>query len=215
MADAESVHQPNPPDTDSSRPKTGVMREALTTLAIIASALVLAGGVIAFVFQSYQVSGESMQETLHNGDHLIIWKVPRTWARITGHPYVPQRGDIIVFNESAGGLDACGDDQARQLIKRVIGLPGDHVVVTKGAIEIFNKQYPRGFFPDRVLPYHNHITETTSGDINLTLAGDQIFVAGDNRGNSCDSRVFGPVNLSGIVGKLALRVLPIDGSKVF
>ncbi len=187
------------------------LHDIISIIVVLLSALVLAFGLISFVFQSYQVDGPSMQNTLHNGDHLIVWKVPRTWARITGHPYVPQRGDVIVFNEP--GLSAYGQSQDKQLIKRVIGLPGDRVVVKNGTITIYNKSHPNGFDPDKTLPYHN--TVYTAGNIDVTLTANQLFVCGDNRGDSLDSRVFGPIDINNVVGKLVVRVLPFNKAEVF
>jgi len=149
-----------------------------------------------------------MQNTLHNDDRLIVWKLPRTWARITGHQYVPKRGDIIIFTES--GLSNYGDTQdTKQLVKRVIGLPGDHVVVANGIITIFNKQHPKGFNPDKTLPYgKNNAIPSTDNDINITLGSHQLFVCGDNRGDSLDSRIFGPIQTNQVIGKLVTRIYP-------
>lgn len=153
-----------------------------------------------------------MQTTLQNADKLIIWKVPRSWANITRHPYIPQRGDVVVFDEP--GLNGDAPDKSKQLIKRVIGLPGDHVIIKNGNVTVYNKEHPTGFNPDRTLPYGNVIGETT-GDIDVTLGPTQIFVCGDNRPDSLDSRAFGPIEAKQIVGKLMLRVFPINNAKVF
>lgn len=184
------------------------LHDILSIAVVLLSALVLAFGLISFVFQSYQVDGPSMQNTLFNDDHLIVWKVPRTWARITGHPWVPKRGDIIVFNEP--GLAAYGQGQDKQLIKRVIGLPGDRVVVKDGVITIYDKQHPNGFEPDKSLPYAKQIPPVTSGNLDVTLTQDQLFVCGDNRSDSLDSRIFGPININNVVGQLVVRVLPLN-----
>jgi signal peptidase I len=175
--------------------------------------LVVALALILFVFQSYQVSGPSMQQTLHDQDRLIVWKLPRTWARITHHQYVPDRGDIVIFTES--GLAQYGQENTKQLIKRVIGLPGDRVVVAHNTITIFNKEHPEGFQPDKTLPYGANITEPAEQSIDVTLGKDQLFVCGDNRTNSLDSRFFGPIQTSQIIGKLALRVLPLTQAEKF
>lgn len=151
-----------------------------------------------------------MQNTLQNNDRLIVWKLPRTWARITGHAYIPKRGDIVVFTESAAGLESCGQFESKQVIKRVIGLPGDRVVVNNDVYTIFNKAHPNGFNPDKTLPYKGQVTQSTLGNLDITLGKDQIFVSGDNRTNSCDSRNFGPINANQISGKLALRLLPLN-----
>lgn len=188
------------------------LRELLSTIGILITALVVALLMISFVFRSYQVDGPSMQSTLQNNDKLIIWKVERTWALITGHAYIPGRGDVIVFNES--GLSQFGQSDSKQLIKRVIGLPGDRVVVKDGVYTIYNNQHPEGFNPDKVLPYGKNIY-VTSGSLDITLGKDQLFVSGDNRPDSLDSRAFGPIKADQIVGKLVLRVFPFNQAKVF
>lgn len=194
-----------------STPDSG-WKDLLQTIGILIMALVVALLMITFVFRSYQVDGPSMESTLQNTDKLIIWKVARSWAYITHHSYIPNRGDIIVFNES--GLSQFGQTDSKQLIKRVIGLPNDRVVVSNGMYTVYNQQNPRGFDPDKTLPYGKKISDT-SGNIDITLGKDQLFVSGDNRPDSLDSRLFGPINASQIVGKLVLRVFPINQAKVF
>jgi len=187
-------------------------RELGSTLLILATALVTALFIIFFVFRSYQVDGPSMESTLQNADKLIIWKVPRTWSSVTHHDYIPGRGDIIVFNQS--GLSEFGQQDSKQLIKRVIGLPGERVVVKDGSVTVYNKQYTSGFRPDKTLPYGKNIP-VTNGNVDYTLGPHQIFVCGDNRGDSLDSRSFGPINADQIVGKLVLRVFPLSQAKAF
>ena len=179
-----------------------------STIGILLLAPIIAILLTAFVFQSYQVDGPSMQNTLHNNDRLIVWKLPRTWSRITGHQYVPKRGDIIILTES--GLSNYGDTQnTKQLVKRVIGLPGDHIVIKNGEITIYNKQNPNGFDPDKTLPYgKNGAIPTTDNDLNITLSSTQLFVCGDNRGDSLDSRIFGPIQTSQVIGQLVMRIYP-------
>ena len=213
----QSTPVPSPlvPDQDppEKSPHRGAVREALSLIGVLITALAVALCLIAFVFQSYQVDGPSMENTLQNANRLIVWKLPRTWARITGHAYIPKRGDIVVFTES--GLATYGQQDTKQLIKRVIGLPGDRLVVSNNTYTIYNKEHPDGFDPDKTLPYHAQITEPTTGNQDITLGKDQIFVSGDNRTNSLDSRSFGPINASQIVGKLAVRVLPLSESERF
>ncbi len=189
-------------------------RELLSTVGILLTAVLVALFIISFVFRSYQVDGTSMLNTLQNGDKLIIWKVPRTWARVTGQPYIPKRGDIIVFTES--NLAQFGQQNTKQLIKRVIGLPGDRVVIKNGDYVIYNAAHPHGFDPDKTLPYGKEAPlPYTSGTINVKLGPDQLFVSGDNRPDSLDSRYFGPINADQIIGKLIVRVFPINHSEVF
>ena len=184
----------------------------LSTLMILLIAPVIAILLTAFVFQSYQVDGPSMQNTLHNNDRLIVWKMPKTWSRITKHAYIPNRGDIIVFTEPK--LSDFGQDPNKQLIKRVIGLPGDRVVVKDGIVTVYNAQHPDGLHPDTDLPYHREGTDT-AGDLEVTVAKGQVFVLGDNRENSLDSRAFGVVDAKDIVGKLVVRLLPLGDMKRF
>ncbi len=201
---------------DTSQPKKEpnrpAWRDAMSTVGILAAALLVALFIIAFVFRSYQVDGPSMENTLQNSDKLIIWKVPRTWSDITRHDYIPNRGDVVVFNES--GLSEFGQQDSKQLIKRVIGLPGDRVVVKDGKITIYNEQHLKGFDPDKTLPYGKNIP-VTSGSVDVTLGPHQLFVCGDNRPDSLDSRAFGPISANQIVGKLVMRVFPIGQAKAF
>jgi len=202
------IEQPGPTKGPSA------WKELLSTLAILVTALLLALFIIAFVFRSYQVDGPSMENTLQNGDKLIIWKVPRSWADLTGHPYIPARGDIVVFTES--GLSEFGQADTKQLIKRVIGLPGDRVTIQDNHYEIFNKARPGGFDPDTTLAYgRGKQWPATTGSVDVTLSKNQIFVSGDNRPDSLDSRSFGPINASQLVGKLVLRVFPVNHAKSF
>ena len=195
----------------SDKPRSG-WHELFSTFAILGAALLTALFIITFVFRSYQVDGPSMENTLQNADKLIIWKVPRSWAKISHHDYIPGRGDIIVFTEN--GLSEYGQQDSKQLIKRVIGLPGERVVVKDGYITVYNNQHPQGFSPDKTLPYGKNIP-ITPGDVDVTLGPHQLFMSGDNRPDSLDSRAFGPINASQIIGKLVLRVFPVGQAKTF
>ncbi|HKU18304.1 MAG TPA: signal peptidase I [Candidatus Saccharimonadales bacterium] len=188
------------------------IKSVISTMLVLLLAPIIAILLTAFVFQSYQVDGPSMQTTLFNNDRLIVWKMPRSWARITGHEYIPKRGDIIVFTDP--NLAQFGQDPNKQLIKRVIALPGERVVVANNVVTVYNSQHPGGFDPDFTLPYHR-TAHDTGGSIDLTVPAGHVFVMGDNRPDSLDSRMFGPVPADHIVGKLILRVLPIDEMKRF
>lgn len=193
-------------DKDSETGQKEDWRSALGTIALIIMAPLVAFFIAAFVIQSYQVDGQSMETTLQNGNRLLVDKLPRTIARITNHPYIPKRGDIVIFNQSGADIGYIGE---KQLIKRVIGLPGEHMIVKDGHITVYNQAYPGGFDPDVSGVYHIS-AKTTPGNDDITLATDEIFVCGDNRGNSEDSRYFGPVKVHKIVGKMVLRVLPLN-----
>ncbi len=213
VSDAHNTGQPSGP-TVSPPSKKETTREIFSTIGVLIAALLVAFALIAWVFQSYEVDGPSMQSTLQNNDRLIVWKVPRTIARITGHDYIPKRGDVIIFVES--GLMEYGSSDTKQLIKRVVGLPGDRVVIKSGIITIFNKQHPNGFNPDESIPFGQIIPEITDvRDADITLSASQIYVCGDNRPNSLDSRTFGPIEAHQIVGKLSIRLLPLNQIEKF
>jgi signal peptidase I len=209
-SDATPTNSETPqPSVATAEPTHGHrVLNAFSTIGVLLLAPIIAILLTAFVFQSYQVDGPSMQNTLHNNDRLIVWKMPRTWARITGHQYVPKRGDIIILTES--GLSNYGDTQnTKQLVKRVIGLPGDHIVIANGVITIYNKQHPKGFEPDKTLLYgKDGAIPYTADNINITLSSTQLFVCGDNRGDSLDSRIFGPIQTSQVIGQLVARIYP-------
>lgn len=199
------------PDDYPSRPKREGASSIFSTLAILLVAPIVALFLTAFVFQSYQVDGQSMETTLQHNDRLLVWKVPKTWSRITGNPYIPKRGDVVIFvDRELGSFGQPG----KQLIKRVIALPGERVVVKDGHVTVYNNEHPAGFEPDKTLPYGEVIKGTTNS-VDQTVPEGQIFVLGDNRDNSLDSRVFGPVDANDIVGKLFVRVWPIDKFKNF
>ena len=188
------------------------LKSVISTIVILLLAPTLAIIFTLFLVQSYEVDGPSMQTTLQNHDRLIVYKLPRTWAKITHHAYIPERGDVIIFNEP----DSTDPNatSGKQLVKRVVALPGERVVVKDGNLTVYNKEHPEGFSPDKTLPYGSVIV-TTPGDVDLVVPTDQVFVCGDNRTNSFDSRYFGTVPAKNIIGKLELRVYPFNTFKVF
>jgi signal peptidase I len=209
--------QPEAPNEfDSQGPSRGEQfRSAISTIGVLLLAPLIAVLLTLFVFQSYNVDGPSMEETLQDGDRLIVWKFPRTLARITGNEYIPNRGDIIILNEA--GLSSYGSDaDSKQLVKRVIGLPGDHVVVADNEVTIYNIDYPNGFKPDATLAYgRDGAIPPTPLNVDVTLGENEIFVCGDNRPNSLDSRSFGPIKTDQVVGKLVARIFPIKNMERF
>lgn len=188
----------------------GFGRQTLSTASLFIAAILVAFLIKGFIIQPYIVDGESMKPTLQDGDRLIVDKIPRTIARIDNHQYVPKRGDIVIFNQS----NLPNYIGTKQLIKRVVGLPGDRVVVGDGHVTIYNQSHLKGFNPDQADGYPVN-AQITSGNIDLTLGPHEIFVCGDNRQYSEDSRYFGPVSLNNIVGKLVLRIMPFSQTKKF
>lgn len=187
-------------------------KSVASTVAILLVAPLFAIFLITFVFQSYLVDGPSMETTLQDRDRLVVWKVPRTWSRITGNPYIPKRGDVVVFSEPK--LDSFGEGSRKQLIKRVVALPGERVTVKDGILTVYNDEHPDGFEPDATLPYGEVITDTP-GNVDVKVPKEHVYVVGDNRHNSMDSRTFGPIDADNIVGKLVFRFLPLGEAKRF
>lgn len=208
---------PNPANIDGKQngTKGSDFKNTVASVLILCMAPIIAVLLTLFVFQSYQVDGRSMETTLHDNDRLIVWKAPRTLARITGNQYVPNRGDVIIFSEPGlGNYD--NPDGSKQLVKRVIGLPGERVVVKDGSVTVYSKDFPDGFKPDATLPYgKEHTIPATAEDVDVTLAADELFVCGDNRPDSLDSRMFGPIKTNQVVGKLVMRILPLSQTKIF
>lgn len=195
---------PTPVKPPKRKSEGGIFSFILT----IVVAVVLVQIVNAFLFQSYKVYGSSMYSTLHDGDRLIISKVGRTGAKITGKTFAPSRGQIIVFIDP--------QNPNIQLIKRVIGLPGERVVVRNGAITVYNTAHPDGFNPDDA-EYGKRLP-VTSGDVDIKVPKDHLFVSGDNRlgSNSLDSRnELGTVPEKNIVGTLTVRIFPFNSARFF
>ncbi len=164
-----------------------------------------------FVFQAYHVLGTSMFPTLHDSDYLIVSKVDNTGAlieRLFGHNvmYTPHRGQVIVFHFPK--------DPTKIFVKRVMGLPGDHLVIKDGSITIFNTAHKNGYNPDA--SYEPKGTATLIDTDEIIPAGN-VFVMGDNRtpGGSYDSREWGDLPSSYIIGNAVMRLLPLDSIKIF
>ncbi len=163
-----------------------------------------------FVFQAYHVIGTSMVPSLHDADYLIVSKLGYTQSlveRMLGQDkkYIPARSQVIVFRFPK--------DTTRVFVKRVIGLPGDRVVVKNGGVSVYNKEHPNGFNPDAT--YESDGT-TTLVDTDEVVQEGNVFVMGDNRtpNGSYDSREWGELPSSYIIGNAVLRLLPLDQVKV-
>jgi signal peptidase I len=156
-----------------------------------------------FAFHFYRIDGPSMEGTLYNNDRVIIGKMGKTLANITGKNFVPKRYDVVVFdNPNSSG--------EKQVIKRVVGLPGERIVVLNNDVRIFNSENPEGFLVDRQAPAEAIIDDVTPGFTDEVIGPDEIFVLGDNRDASYDSRFTGPVKADKVVGKLTMRFYPIN-----
>ncbi len=175
---------------------------------------VLVGTVLinTFVFRSFNVEGPSMEKTLFTGDRLIVDRLPVTWAELQNKPYVPNRGQVIVFKNpqyTAGNPD-------EYIVKRVIGFPGERIVLADGHYTVYNSEHPDGFNPDDA--NHGEPGSPTSGGGDWTVPEGTLFVSGDHRqGNySYDSRNgLGFIPYYDVVGPVALRIFPFTKIRTF
>lgn len=190
---------------------TKTLKNIFSTIGIIIAAPLIALLLINFVFQTYEVDGPSMEGTLQDGDRLIVLKAGRTIAEIKDEPYIPDRHSIIIFHSNEADLSSAD----RQLIKRVVALPGERVIVRDGRVTVYNSDHPNGFNPDSGTDYERNIPGQTPLNVDLTVPAGEVFVLGDNRINSKDSRSFGTVPSESIVGELVLRIYPFSEVKTY
>lgn len=151
-----------------------------------------------FIAQPFFVRGASMEPNFHNGEYLVIDQLSYRLAQ-------PKRDDVIVFRYPL--------DESQFFIKRIIGLPGDEVIVNNSQIEIKNSTYPNGV----VLNESQYLSSdvNTGGQMDVHLGDGEYFVLGDNRPSSSDSRVWGIVKRSEIIGRVWVRAWPIDRLSIF
>jgi len=222
---AVSAREPigsNPPSDDvPHNQRTGPWRALGETALIIVLALVLSALVRAFLFQAFYVPSASMESTLVPSDRIIASKITTSVAG-------PQRGEIMVFRDPGGWLPAVTEgaegwqhfvstaltyiglmpsDSGDDLVKRVIGLPGDRVACCdlEGRIVLNGVSL--------IEPYVAEATDQVRFDV--TVGEGDMFVLGDNRANSRDSRYHlesrsGGVPIDNAVGRVVLRVWPLD-----
>ncbi len=188
----------------------------MTSIIYFVVAVILGTLIInSFVFRSYSIVGRSMEDTLHDGEQVIVNRLPVTWSMIKNEPYVPKRGQIIVF-ENPRNPSNMSTQADRYLIKRVVGLPGERVVVKDGEITVYNDENPNGFNPNEGLK--DEPRTPASGNIDTIVQDKTIFVSGDHRdgNNSYDSRNgLGNIQLYSVVGPVKLRLFPVNKFRLF
>jgi signal peptidase I len=193
------------PSEEEPRPSA-----VLGVLKTIFSWIILPGLIVlflhSFVFQAFYVSGSSMNPDFQDGDYLIIDKVGFTISNIKSTFGLDtsldlKRGDVLVFRYP--------NNLSTFFIKRLIGLPGDRVVVKDGRVTIYNNEHPEGLVLTE--PYIDP-SAVTQGDIDEVVEKNKYFVMGDNRepNGSFDSREWGQLPREDIVGVATARLLPIN-----
>lgn len=158
-------------------------------------------GVSTFVLQFTRIDGESMVPTFADGQMVTVNLIPVSVAHMNQSYYVPGRGDMVAVHPHFGA-SLTSDDTEELMVKRIVGLPGERVSVKGSVVTIYNTAHPEGFNPDtNDTPSHTVINdETAQTDIDITLDNDEVFICGDNRPVSIDSRDNGAISVSQIVG---------------
>ena len=180
----------------------------------IALAILIVVPIKMFIVQPFFVQGASMQPNFHEGDYLIVRELgyKKTVVAagnkniLTVKPFKNiNRGEVIVFRNP--------HNQSQFFIKRVVGLPGERVVIGNGKVRIYNKKHTEGFIlkEGEYLPTDVKTTPPKT----ITAKDDEYIVFGDNRNNSSDSRYWGALKADLIIGKVVLRAWPIKDFKLY
>jgi signal peptidase I len=164
------------------RGQKGPVRELVEVILL---AVVLAFVIRTFFFEVYRVEGASMESTLHTGDRVLVNKWLYLWR-------LPERGEVIVFQYPK--------DETRDFIKRVVAVSGDTVEIRQGKVYVNGELLPEA--ASALLDQ-----ETWAPQV---VGPDTVWVLGDNRSNSDDSRYFGPVHRTQIHGEAFCRVWPLS-----
>ncbi|MCX6701756.1 MAG: signal peptidase I [Candidatus Zambryskibacteria bacterium] len=165
----------------------GILRE-IFIFVIIAFGVVLPFRI--YIAEPYLVDGRSMDPTFATGDYLIVDKIS---YRIG----TPERNSVIVFKYPK--------DTTKSFIKRIIGLPGETVIIKDNVVTIINSENPDGFVVDG-----SYVTHPSTGSYETKLGEDEYYVLGDNRAESFDSRFWGPLQKKYMLGKPVIRLFPIN-----
>jgi signal peptidase I len=167
------------------------------SLKVLAVAGITVFFVRYFLFKPFYVKGASMEPTFLENEYLIIDELSFRFRQ-------PIRGEIVVFKHDGVEKD--------YYIKRIIGLPGERVKVSDGKVTVYNQSHPEGVIIDESYLPSDLLT---LGEKNVSLGDNEYFVLGDNRMNSFDSRGFGPVDKSAIVGRVLVRGWPLKRAQSF
>ncbi len=188
------------------------IKDALGIVVFVICVLIGTLIINTFIFRSFNVEGPSMEKTLFTGDRLVVNRIPVTIAQLQNKPYVPQRGQVIVFknpNFTPGTTE-------EYIVKRVIAFPGERVVLKSGSYLVYDNKNLNPFNPDDATP--NGPTKPTDGEVDEVVPNGEIFVSGDHRqaGFSLDSRNgLGTIPYYDIIGPVDLRIYPFNKIRTF
>ena len=183
-------------------------RWIVEVLVVVVIAIVIAFLLRTYVVATYSIPSGSMEPTLQVGDRIVVDKLSYDLHGV-------DRGNIIVF--STPPKENCAGPPVSDLVKRVIGLPGETISVSGGRVYINGKHLPEPWLPQ------SEKNATTPGPSSAGYAlhrpyqipSGYVYVMGDNRTLSCDSRYWGPIRESTIVGKVDLRIWPLSRLGLF
>lgn len=192
--------QTNQPGSRWSKARISLGAIGLVILEVI-KVVVIAGITIVavryFLFKPFYVKGASMEPNFNDHEYLIIDELSYRFR-------APERGEVIVFRYP--------ENPKEYFLKRIIALPGERVKVDAGHLTVYNEAHPEGV---EVQESYLDKSLLTLGEKTTTLNENQYFVLGDNRMNSYDSRRFGPIDKSAIVGRAWFRGWPISRVQTF
>jgi signal peptidase I len=198
--EAAASSEPTSAEQQTSAPRrSAVLRRTVRIAVLLAIAAAAAIVLRVFVVAPYYIPSGSMEPTLHgcahcDDDHILIDKV-------SYHFHGPQEGDIVVFHRPPRA-----QTQDKVLVKRVIGLPGDHLTLRRGLVYINGKRLAEPYLDKKCGP---RPSRPDTGRRRWTIPRDDVFVMGDNRCDSLDSRDFGPIRESSIIGRAFAIVWPL------
>ena len=174
-----------------------IFSSIIDIVKIAVVALVLAITVRYFLIQPFFVEGASMEPNFETGQYLLIDEISYNFKSVS-------RGEVVVFHYPL--------DTSKYYIKRIIGLPGETIEVKNGKVIIYNSENSDGVvLAEDYLPQNL----TTGGQIKKKLGADEYYVLGDNRPLSSDSRIWGTLPKNDIVGRVWVRVWPINKMAIF
>lgn len=193
VPDDDLLPKPPGPEKGSRR-----LRTALEWLFVIGGALLVALLVRTFFIQAFWIPSDSMEPTLHKDDRVLVNKLSYKLHDV-------HRGDVIVFKRPDAARSSNPDDDIEDLIKRVVAVPGDTLETVDGIVYINDEPLPEPYLPEGTLTF-----EPSGEDMEpRTIPDGQLFMMGDNRGNSQDSRFFGTIDEDLIVGRAFVRIYPL------
>jgi signal peptidase I len=200
----EVVDDPAPPaDAPPEKKHTSTLRNIVEWILVLGGALLIALLIRTFLFTTFWIPSASMEPTLvgqpNRHDRIIV-------NRLSYKLHDVHRGDIIVFEKPPGETATTEDGRpVKDLIKRVIGLPGETVTLRRGHVFIDGKRLEESYLPKGT------VTQPICGSVTeFKVPKDEVFVLGDNRGNSTDGRCFGPIDEDTIVGRAFFRFWPLS-----